>query len=359
MPERSVGNALRVGVLGAGPIAQAAHLDACAKGVGLELYALCDSAPDLLDAVSSRHRPTVTYTSYDEMLADDNVDAVVVAVADQFHVRLAIAALDAGKHVFVEKPMGVAVEECEQLVAAVAASGLTLQVGNMRRFDAGVEYARAFLAERAGGVVAMRAWYCDSAYRYAMTDALQPAIIRSDAASRPAGEPKADRVRYPLLGHASHLVDLARDLCGAIVAVRATFADRLGARCWFVAVEFADGAVGHLDLTLTVQMDWHEGFHVYGENGSVVARIFQPWYRMASEVECFAASDRSFHRPLCPDGDHYRRQLEGWAATIVDGAPQRGASVTDGLAAVRCIVAIARSASTGERVTLAEVTGGP
>src|SRR4051812_44207271 len=207
---------LRVGVLGAGQIAQAAHLEACRKACNAELYALCDAAEDLLEPVAAAHRPRVTYTDYDRMLADPLVDAVIVAIADQFHVPMAVRALEAGKHVLVEKPMGVSVEECEALAAAVADAGLVLQVGTMRRFDPNIAYAREFMAEQMGEVLAMRAWYCDSAYRYAMTDAVQPLMHAGRAPLRPHGDPKADRPRYYLLGHASHLVDTARYLCGEI-----------------------------------------------------------------------------------------------------------------------------------------------
>ena len=304
-----------------GQIAQAAHLEACRKARNAELYALCDAAEDLLGPVADAHRPQVTYTDYDRMLADPKVDAVIVAIADEFHVPMALKALEAGKHVLVEKPMGVGVEECEALAAAVTASGLVLQVGTMRRFDPNVAYARDFIAEEIGEVLAMRAWYCDSAYRYEMTDTVQPLTLTSQAPVRPDGDPKADKRRYYLLGHASHLVDTARFLCGDIVSVRAQLAEKFGAFSWFVSTELAGGSIGHLDLTMSVRMDWFEGFHVYGEHGSVVARAFQPWYLRAAEVECFSDRDRSYHRPLGADSHVFRRQVEGFADTILDRRP--------------------------------------
>ena len=348
---------LRVGVLGAGQIAQAAHLEATRKARNAELYALCDAAEDLLAPVAAAHRPQVTYGDYDEMLADPLVDAVIVAVADQFHVAMAQKAIEAGKHVLVEKPMGVAVEECEALAAAVEASGLVLQVGTMRRFDPNIAHARDFIASQMGDVLAMRAWYCDSTYRYAMTDALQPLVHASGAPVRPVGDPKADRRRYYLLGHASHLVDLAQFLCGEITSVRAQLAAKYGAFSWFVSTEFADGSIGHLDLTMAVRMDWFEGFHVYGEHGSVVAKAFQPWYLRSAEVECFSAADGSYHRPLGADGHVFRRQIEGFADAILTGAPQAGAGARDGLAAVRVLTAIGRSLDGGDAVEVAGVTG--
>jgi predicted dehydrogenase len=108
---------LRVGVLGCGPISQLAHFDACRKSRNAELYAICDLADDLRDKMAAIHDPQVSYKNYDEMLADPKVEAVIIGVADQFHAPLARKAVAAGKHVLVEKPLGVSIEECEALRA--------------------------------------------------------------------------------------------------------------------------------------------------------------------------------------------------------------------------------------------------
>src|SRR3954469_6438125 len=257
---------LRVGVLGAGPIAQFAHFEALSKARNAELYAICDVAEDLLAEMTAVHRPRHTFSDYAAMLADPELDAVLIAVADQFHVPAARAAVAAGKHVLVEKPLGAVTAECVPLRDEVRASGLVLQVGTMRRFDPGIAFARDFVRDEIGELIALKAWYCDSAYRYRMTDTLQPIVRVADGVRRPPGDPKADRRRYYLIGHGSHLIDTARFLAGSeIASVRAQLAERAGAHCWFVAVEFADGSLGHLDLTTSVQMDWHEGFQIYGE----------------------------------------------------------------------------------------------
>ena len=264
---------LRVGILGAGPIAQAAHLEAVQKAGNCELHALCDRAPDLLETVGATWRPARTFGDLGAMLADPDVDAVIVAIADQFHVDAAMQALDAGKHVLVEKPM-------------------------------------------------------------------------------------ADLRRYNMLGHGSHLVDTARFLAGEITAVHARLVERAGIQSWFVACEFADGSNGHLDLTIAVRMDWHEGFQAYGEHGSVLGRTFLPWSMRTSEVEAFSTRTGGYHRPLGPDGHFWRRQAEGFAATILEGAPQQGATAEDGLAALQVMEAIETSVDTGERVALAPLAAG-
>jgi predicted dehydrogenase len=153
-------------------------------------------------------------------------------------------------------------------------------------------------------------------------------------------------------------VDTARFLAGDIVAVRARLSERFGARCWFVDTEFANGTLGHLDLTVAVRMDWHEGFQVYGQNGSVLAKTYNPWYYKSSEVDIFHEKDASTHRPLAADGHFYRRQVEAFADVILHGKPMTGATARDGLESVRAMVAIARSAESGQRVLLADVEGG-
>ncbi|HEY5704920.1 MAG TPA: Gfo/Idh/MocA family oxidoreductase [Terrimicrobiaceae bacterium] len=348
---------LRVGVLGAGLIAQAAHLEACKKARNVELYALCDAAPDLLAKVASRFEPAKTYGDYDALLADKDLDAVIIAIADQFHVPMAVKAVEAGKHVLVEKPMGTNVAECERFRdVARSRPEIHVQVGTMRRFDPGIALAREFIRNEIGELLALKAWYCDSVYRYQETDNLHPLILSSSHARRPAGDPKADRFPYYLLGHGSHLVDTARFLGGEILAVMAEYREKFGAHSWFVSLQFANGAHGHLDLTLPVRMEWHEGFQIHGENGSVVGKSSNPWYFKASEVEC-STRDGQYHRPLGADGHAFRRQVEGFADVILKGVPATGASVDDGLAALRALSAISHSVKTGERVALSEAPG--
>jgi predicted dehydrogenase len=348
---------LRVGVLGCGMIAQAAHFESCVKARNAELYAICDVATDLLERMAWTHKPERTFSDYEAMLCDENVEAVIIATADAFHVPAAKAALAAGKHVLCEKPIGVVVEEVEELRDAVRASGRVLQVGHMKRFDAGIEAARDFVQNEMGQMLALKAWYCDSTHRYAMTDAVQPAMVRSSLARRPVENPKADLRRYYMLAHGSHLVDTARFLGGEIVEVDARINERFGACCWFIDVAFAGGSMGHLDLTVAVRMDWHEGFQVYGEHGSVLGRTYNPWFYKSSDVEIFHEKTATWSRPLGADGHFYRRQLESFAAAILDGTPIRGADIDDGVASVRAMAAIGESVRTRRPVKLIDAQG--
>lgn len=347
----------KVAVLGCGPIAQFAHLESARKACNADLYAICDAAGDLRERMAAVHRPAHAFADYDAMLADEAIDIVIIATADAFHVPMALKAIQAGKHVLVEKPMALGVGEAESLARAAADHGVLVQVGHNKRFDPGIEAARDFIAAEAGEILAMRAWYCDSTHRYDNTDALQPIPVLSSAVMRPSENLKADKRRYFLLTHGSHLLDVARFLVGEIVAVRARLVERFGAYSWFVETEFANGCNGHLDLTVAVRMDWFEGFHVYAEHGSVVAKTFNPWFRRASEVDCFRERDKSSFRVLGADGDSYRRQIEGFAGQVLDGKPSYGASALDGVACTRAMRAVQMSVAQDRRVGLEEAEG--
>src|SRR6516165_3093225 len=345
---------LRIGLLGCGPISQAAHLDAIRKARNADLCALCDVAEGLTGRVAAICQPEAVYNDFTAMLDDPRVEAVVIAVADQFHVPLCRQALAAGKPVLVEKPLGVTVEECEDLRDLVARSGVVFQVGNNRRFEPGMTAARRFIREEIGDLLTLDAWYYDSVYRYTMQDNLYPVPVESPNVKRPAGDWKANRQRYILITHGVHLLDTARFLAGPLVAVHARHHAQGEMHGWSIQVEFASGTVGSLSLISPRRGDFEEGFRAHGAHGSVFGQASLPWFQRA-HVECF--KDGEYRRLLGEDGFTFKRQIEGFADVILHGAPQHGASLDDGIAAVRGLVAISQSVATAERVRLADATG--
>src|SRR5450631_4896297 len=96
---------------------------------------------------------------------------------------------------------------------------------------------------------------------------------------------------------------------------------------------------------------------MYGENGSILAKVYNPWLYRTSEVDIFHESTGTITRVLGADGHFYRRQLEGFAEVILDQAPMLGANIDDGIQSVRGMAAIAQSVRTGKPVRLADVSG--
>ncbi len=104
-------------------------------------------------------------------------------------------------------------------------------------------------------------------------------------------------------------------------------------------------------------MDWHEGFQIYGENGSASAKIYNPWFYKSSDVELFDEDSATTTRVLGADGHFYRRQVEGFADSVLSGAPMRGADIADGVANIKTMVAIAHSVASGKSVEVASAKG--
>jgi predicted dehydrogenase len=345
---------LRLGLLGCGPISQAAHLDAIRKARNTDLYAICDVAKGLTDRLAASCQPQAVYNDFAAMLADPHVEAVVIAVGDQFHVPLCRQAVAAGKPVLVEKPLGVTVEECEDLRDLVARTGLVFQVGNNRRFEPGMTEARRFIREEVGDLLTLDAWYYDSVYRYTMQDNLYPVPVASPNVKCPSADWKANRQRYLLITHGVHLLDTARFLAGPLATVQARHHAHGEMHGWSIQVEFVSGAVGQLSLISPRRGDFEEGFRAHGAHGSAFGHAPLPWFQRA-HVECF--KDGEYRRLLGEDGFTFRRQIEGFADVILHGAPQLGATLDDGIAAVRGLVAISQSVSRGEPVRLADASG--
>src|ERR1700676_3013853 len=100
---------VKIGVLGCGMISQAAHFERCQKARNARLYAICDAADDLRNRMAQIWEPEAAYSQYDELLADPQGEAVIIGLAAHFHVSAAARAIEANKHVLVEKPLGVSV----------------------------------------------------------------------------------------------------------------------------------------------------------------------------------------------------------------------------------------------------------
>ena len=79
-------NLLKIGVLGCGPISQAGHFESVTKASNTELFAICDIAEDLLQRFGATYDAKRTYTNYDHMLADPEIDAIIIATADVAHI---------------------------------------------------------------------------------------------------------------------------------------------------------------------------------------------------------------------------------------------------------------------------------
>ena len=147
---------VKIGVIGCGTIGSV-HTNAYAKVENAEVVALCDILPDRLAEKAKLHNIAKTYTDYNQLLADPEIEAVSVCVPNNMHAPIAIAALNAGKHVMLEKPMTLNPDLARDIIAARDASGKQLQMGMVWRQKEEAELVKeAIEAGRLGEIYQIR-----------------------------------------------------------------------------------------------------------------------------------------------------------------------------------------------------------
>lgn len=144
---------MRVALAGAGNIARWAHLPALKKYPHAELHAVYSSSGVRGKTYGMRFGAAYCCTDYEEILKDNDIDVVLIVSRHQYHCEQALAALKAGKHVFLEKPMALSEDECRLLHRAVQETGKELSVGFNRRYAPYYVSQKRRLARRSGPVV--------------------------------------------------------------------------------------------------------------------------------------------------------------------------------------------------------------
>ena len=135
-------NKVRIGSAGLGRLGLAHAENIAGRIQNAELVALCDVDEKKLSETADRLSVAMRYTSFEEMIACKDIDAVVLVSPSALHTKQAAMALNAGKHVFSEKPLGTTVAECQEAKKAVEAHpDIVFMLGFMRRFDESYRYA--------------------------------------------------------------------------------------------------------------------------------------------------------------------------------------------------------------------------
>jgi UDP-N-acetylglucosamine 3-dehydrogenase len=127
-------SAIRIGVIGLGWFGEI-HCETIVGVPSLELAALCTRRPDRLKQQAAKFGVRKTYADYRDMLADPEIDAVSIVTMWDQHTAPAVAALEAGKHVFLEKPIASTVADAQKITAEGAKAKGNLFIGHICRFN--------------------------------------------------------------------------------------------------------------------------------------------------------------------------------------------------------------------------------
>lgn len=139
---------LKIGLIGLGEVAQLMHLPLLADDRRYEIAAGTDVSRSLTEYVAKRYSVPRTPGSAADLIADPDLDAVMILTPDFLHAPLLEAAIRAGKHVFIEKPAALTAAELEPIVALNRTNPRVVFVGYMRRFAPAFTALKARLPER-------------------------------------------------------------------------------------------------------------------------------------------------------------------------------------------------------------------
>lgn len=133
---------INVGIVGLGRagIIHARNFTRSVKYARVE--ALADSSKENLEKDSNELGVTKTYSDYNELIKDENIDAIIIATPTMLHKDITIKAANAGKHILCEKPMAMDPRECDDMIAAAERNNVNLQIGFMRRYDRSFQEAK-------------------------------------------------------------------------------------------------------------------------------------------------------------------------------------------------------------------------
>jgi len=160
-PPDSPNDRLQLGIIGVGARVQSGLLEAAMAVPGVEVVGVCDAYKGRVQrAISRTNGRAKDYGEWKALLADPAVDAVIVATPDHWHRIHVVEALRAGKHVYVEKPMTLVIDDGAPMIAAAKASGRILQVGSQGMSSKTEETARDIIrGGKLGKVTMIRATY--------------------------------------------------------------------------------------------------------------------------------------------------------------------------------------------------------
>jgi len=306
---------LGVALVGAGNLAKWEHLPVLKKLPGVALRAVCSASGVRGKSYALRFGAAWCTTDYEEVLQDPQVDMVLIASRNQEHAPQALAALRAGKHVFVEKPLALTREECRDLCQAVEISGKQLAVGFNRRYAPYYRELKASLARRTGpAVVQCR---IDS-----------PGISGSYWMADPA-------TGGAILGEACHFVDLmywlldAEPMSVSAYSLPTGKADPIGENNLVASFRFADGSIGNLTYcTVGSKTSAGERVEVFTQGAAAWTEDFK---RLAVQRDFVKEQSR-----LWPEKG-YRQQMAAFVESIRQERPAEVAVYDGARATIGCL----------------------
>nr|WP_007127638.1 Gfo/Idh/MocA family oxidoreductase [Paenibacillus lactis]EHB68336.1 oxidoreductase domain protein [Paenibacillus lactis 154]MCM3497568.1 Gfo/Idh/MocA family oxidoreductase [Paenibacillus lactis]GIO91231.1 oxidoreductase [Paenibacillus lactis] len=349
---------INVGVIGTGSIS-AMHLQSYQKHANANLLAVCDLNEERARLAAEKYGATKVFTDYRELLADPEIDAVSICTWNNTHAEISIAALNAGKHVLVEKPLCRTVEEALRVQEAVKSSGKLLQVGFVRRYDPNAQMLREFADKGEFGEIYFAkassirrlgnpgGWFSDIE-RSGGGPLIDIGVHVIDLCWYMMGRPKPVAVSantYRKLGNRSNVRNLSFYKAADYDAEKNTVEDMANAM-----IRFENGASLLVDVSFTLHAkDNQQSVKLYGDKGG---------FEIDPEVVIVTEKHDTIIN-IQPQTDHkgfdfnsaFQSEVNHFIASIENGT-QPLSPVEDGVEIMKILCGIYESAEKGAEVLL-------
>jgi predicted dehydrogenase len=154
-------NILKVGVIGCGMVANIGHLPAYQKSPLAEVVAVADPLKSHLKKVQNKFNIPKGYDNANDLIDDPNIEAVSICSPHWLHAEQAIRAAENGKHILCEKPIGLSLEEIDEMIKVVEKNDVIFQTATQKRFDLGNQYIKDGILKKEIGTIFQASvfWY--------------------------------------------------------------------------------------------------------------------------------------------------------------------------------------------------------
>lgn len=338
-------NKLRIGIIGAGGVSQLVHIPIIRKHPDVELAAVADIEFSKAAAVADRYKIPQFFRDPERLLNLDDIDAVHINTPTNSHLALTLAALSAGKHVLVEKPIARKAEEAHRMVAAAKASKKYLMAAmNFRFRPDSILLQKMVEGGELGKMITVRAGWHKKKDRWSRSPWLNNARISGGGVMMDLGIQMLD-VCWWMLG------------TPAVKRVSAQASrDRLGYRVEDTMIAYytmANDATLYLNTTWAFMSDESEAYTIL--SGSKGAASLNP-LKITKEVQGNLVNVSPAGRVPKP-ADLYRRsyelELDHFFQSIIQGVPPQSSGI-EAAQLMEVIEATYRSAAEGREVVIGE-----
>ena len=333
---------LKIGVVGVGRLGKVYVRDLASRIPETAVAAVADSDRSLAESIAEEFGVPKAYGSAEDLLADPNVDAVVIVTPTHAHRHNVLAAAAAKKPTFCEKPPALTLDECRAMADAVDKSGTFFQMGFMRRFDPGYASAKEKIAQGAIGRPVV--------FKSSSRDPFRPSLEYANPAS--SGGIMVDM--------GIHDFDLARwfmgdvdtvSAAGAVLAYpeMASIGDIDNAIATLV---FADGRLGVIDLTRNGVYGYDISTELLGDGGTLRVGYLRETPVLTMTKNNVAHDTVPYFMERFERA--YTIQLQNFAQNVLhDRVPP--VVIKDGIEALRIALAATAAHQTGQPVKVSSV----